>query len=201
MLSTITLLSWLACGSEPIKNQSNTNKETVIVSKKHSVPAADDRGKFAFKCCTNPALTSAFEHYLKLTESLASDSASEPQFLAFSAAAEKALISAIESQAESNSTQPLGKELNAVASIIKEIRSKPINNTNIRAQLDSLTQPMISAVASSLVMEPSKTSIEAVLAFCPMDAGHWLQNSDTLRNPYWGAEMLECGVFEDIRKR
>ncbi|MCA9090703.1 MAG: efflux RND transporter periplasmic adaptor subunit [Planctomycetaceae bacterium] len=32
--------------------------------------------------------------------------------------------------------------------------------------------------------------------FCPMvkgGAGDWLQDADTLRNPYWGNEMLTCG--------
>lgn len=32
--------------------------------------------------------------------------------------------------------------------------------------------------------------------FCPMvkgGRGDWLQNTKTLRNPYWGSEMLECG--------
>ena len=201
MLSTITFLSWLACGSEPINSQPESSKETVIVSKKHSVPAADDRKKFAFKCCKSPALGTAFELYLKLTESLASDAPSEAQFLAFSAAIDQAINSASDGQDQSEPTQSPFQELKAVASIAKGIGSKPLNNTNIRAQLDSLSQPMIAAVATSLVENSSDSSTEAVLAFCPMDAGHWLQSSDTLRNPYWGAEMLECGVFEDIRKR
>ena len=35
------------------------------------------------------------------------------------------------------------------------------------------------------------------LAYCPMKKAYWLQAKGDLRNPYYGAEMLECGVVED----
>jgi hypothetical protein len=40
-----------------------------------------------------------------------------------------------------------------------------------------------------------------VLAYCPMKPGHWLQKAGDLRNPYYGAEMLECGVVEEPSKK
>ncbi len=36
-----------------------------------------------------------------------------------------------------------------------------------------------------------------ILAYCPMKKAHWLQAKGDLRNPYYGAEMLECGVEEE----
>ena len=36
-----------------------------------------------------------------------------------------------------------------------------------------------------------------ILAYCPMKPGHWIQKAGDLRNPYYGAEMLECGVIEE----
>jgi hypothetical protein len=29
---------------------------------------------------------------------------------------------------------------------------------------------------------------------CPMAKADWLQRSETVANPYWGSEMLECGA-------
>ena len=40
-----------------------------------------------------------------------------------------------------------------------------------------------------------------ILAYCPMKPGHWLQKTGDLRNPYYGSEMLECGVVEDPSKK
>lgn len=36
-----------------------------------------------------------------------------------------------------------------------------------------------------------------ILAYCPMKKAYWLQAKGDLRNPYYGAEMLECGVEEE----
>jgi len=34
------------------------------------------------------------------------------------------------------------------------------------------------------------------IASCPMANAKWLQKEETLRNPYYGSSMLECGAFE-----
>ncbi len=36
-----------------------------------------------------------------------------------------------------------------------------------------------------------------ILAYCPMKKAYWLQSAGSLRNPYYGAEMLECGIEEE----
>ena len=33
------------------------------------------------------------------------------------------------------------------------------------------------------------------VAFCPMVMKPWMQNDGTLRNPYYGSQMLTCGSF------
>lgn len=33
-------------------------------------------------------------------------------------------------------------------------------------------------------------------AFCPMVNKSWLQRGDSIRNPYFGSEMLECGEWK-----
>jgi hypothetical protein len=34
------------------------------------------------------------------------------------------------------------------------------------------------------------------LAYCPMIDRSWVQKDDKIRNPYYGASMLECGEFK-----
>jgi hypothetical protein len=34
-------------------------------------------------------------------------------------------------------------------------------------------------------------------AYCPMAKAHWLQTSAPVRNPFYGASMLECGRIDD----
>lgn len=35
-----------------------------------------------------------------------------------------------------------------------------------------------------------------IIAYCPMKEAHWLQKKGPIQNPYYGKEMLECGVVE-----
>ena len=41
-----------------------------------------------------------------------------------------------------------------------------------------------------------KERMGAKVAYCPMAQAQWLQLGDTLKNPFYGASMLECGRFE-----
>jgi hypothetical protein len=36
------------------------------------------------------------------------------------------------------------------------------------------------------------------IGYCPMAPGRWLQDDAQLANPYYGASMLRCGVFEGL---
>ena len=35
------------------------------------------------------------------------------------------------------------------------------------------------------------------VAYCPMVQKHWLQKGETIRNPFYGKEMSECGRLSD----
>ena len=35
------------------------------------------------------------------------------------------------------------------------------------------------------------------LVYCPMKKAYWLQKKGDIQNPYYGKEMLECGVIEE----
>jgi hypothetical protein len=34
------------------------------------------------------------------------------------------------------------------------------------------------------------------VAYCPMAKASWLQKEDTIKNPYYGSQMLTCGEFK-----
>ena len=34
------------------------------------------------------------------------------------------------------------------------------------------------------------------VAYCPMAKGSWLQKDGTIKNPYYGSQMLTCGEFK-----
>ena len=37
---------------------------------------------------------------------------------------------------------------------------------------------------------------EVKVAYCPMVKGSWLQKDATIKNPYYGSQMLTCGEFK-----
>ena len=43
-----------------------------------------------------------------------------------------------------------------------------------------------------------RRALQLSVAFCPMKPGRWLQAAATIANPYYGSEMLTCGVFEPL---
>jgi protein SCO1 len=52
------------------------------------------------------------------------------------------------------------------------------------------------------IISLAKTSAQALgrdvrIAYCPMARKYWLQRGDAIRNPYYGASMLDCGRFVD----
>jgi Cu(I)/Ag(I) efflux system membrane fusion protein len=40
--------------------------------------------------------------------------------------------------------------------------------------------------------------LDVRLAYCPMVDKSWLQKESEIRNPYYGSQMLTCGVFKDL---
>jgi len=59
-----------------------------------------------------------------------------------------------------------------------------------------------------VALKPLSTAVQELplpdgmaLAYCPMafdyEGGHWIQRDGHIMNPYFGASMLHCGVFEE----
>lgn len=56
-------------------------------------------------------------------------------------------------------------------------------------------EPLSEAVVAAAKAEGWKGLDGVKLAYCPMVKASWLQKGDTIRNPYYGSAMLECGEF------
>ena len=67
----------------------------------------------------------------------------------------------------------------------------------VREGFLAVTPPMLEFVRSAK-SKPGSTGQAYTVAFCPMKPGRWLQSTDGIRNPYYGASMLACGVFEAL---
>ncbi len=52
------------------------------------------------------------------------------------------------------------------------------------------------AVVAAAKAEGFKDIGEVKLAFCPMANRQWLQKEDSIRNPYYGSAMPDCGMFK-----
>lgn len=81
------------------------------------------------------------------------------------------------------------------AEAIMEPTMRPIQNiTQLRAAFEDLSTAMQIAVEKGLISESVNK------AFCPMAfdnrGAYWLQKGDVINNPYFGSQMLRCGVIK-----
>ena len=53
----------------------------------------------------------------------------------------------------------------------------------------------VSSLAQAGTVDTFDLTDGVKLAYCPMVKASWLQKGDTIRNPYYGSAMLECGEF------
>jgi len=83
--------------------------------------------------------------------------------------------------AEAEKTSKIGKEATKLST------SKDI--AEARKTFKGLSEAVIAD-------SDAKARGSAKVAFCPMADAKWLQTGTDLRNPYYGASMLECGNFE-----
>jgi hypothetical protein len=59
--------------------------------------------------------------------------------------------------------------------------------------------PLSEAVIASGTKEGWKDAPDVRVAYCPMVKASWVQKEETIRNPYYGASMLECGAFKKTK--
>jgi len=95
----------------------------------------------------------------------------------------------------------LGKALSragltkAGAEAVSMETAKTLADSRDRFQkLSELLLPKLKGLVKAHAKGPAQTPL--MLAYCPMKKAWWIQLKGDLRNPYYGSEMLECGVEE-----
>ena len=83
----------------------------------------------------------------------------------------------------------------------QKIALKPAQELRTAKSLTEAREKFL-ALSKAILPWARKHKVKGViLAYCPMKPGHWLQKEGDLRNPYYGAEMLECGVVQETGKK
>ena len=171
MLTSLILL--FSCVSE---EPTKTGKDVVITEHKHAVPKADDHQTKSFFCCDNEQVQNILGAHLQTNRLLAADKREE----AFPKAKEY-LALAIQHPA-------LATEAKAMESIWTTGKKVQDNMYTLNQQLIDLVQK-----------HKADSGEKVIVAYCPMvnpEGGRWLQTEKIISNPYYGSEMLTCGVFE-----
>lgn len=121
---------------------------------------------------------SVYDHYLKIQDSLASDS------LNGVAGNANAIAKAVEGDSM--------KMLPEAVATQAEVLAKASDLNSARSAFKPLSNSLIKYLGDHNV--PAGTYR---VAYCPMARASWLQSDTSIRNPYFGRGMLTCGVFKN----
>jgi hypothetical protein len=159
-------------------------KITVVTG--HAAPAAGGFGAGASPCCSDPAAKAVVMAFIDLGAALAADDAPGAPARA---AALAAAIAAAPPEAAAGPGAPAWSALQSVGPRLAQAEGVAA----LRAAYLEASGPAIELARA----HPGGDTPLAV-AYCPMKPGRWLQAAEPLANPYYGAEMLRCGVFEKL---
>ena len=175
------ILFLLACNStdEP------SGKEVVLKVQKHASPKADDYQNKSFQCCDTKEARELVDLYLKLTRAMASDD-------------DTLTAKAVTNLVTHTSTPEFN--IYAQSEGLKEWIEGPkywstLSRKDIQSDFETASQLMVDFGKKHRTGQ-TDSSLTVITAFCPMAPGRWLQTEQTISNPYYGSEMLTCGVFE-----
>ena len=172
----LLLILSISCQSDPPP----IDKNVVITVPKHVSSQDGDFEKMSFRCCDGTQGSQLVEHYLDLTQALASDDDQGTQ---------KA-IAALQSFGQTS----LLKDDPTVQPFFSAVSQwGNITRTSLQQEL---AEPSL-AVVNYAIEHSSPEGTEIVVAFCPMapPPGRWLQTENTISNPFYGSQMLTCGRF------
>lgn len=131
-------------------------------------------------------LEQLYQNYFDIQESLASDQ--QP-----AAADVRSLQQIAQALADDPQlTEPAREQLQQIAT-----HSEHLHHLELQAARLQAFRPVSHAVITLATQVRGASAAQPFQQmFCPMvkgGSGDWLQNSDQLRNPYYGAQMLKCG--------
>ena len=175
----LTLL--LACNDA----EEPSGKEIVMKVQKHASPKADDFQTKSFACCDSKEARGLIDHYLALTRAMAADDDIKTK------EAVGNLVTYTGTQEFNTYAQAEG--LNEWIEGPKYWSTLP--RKDIQDDFQAASKLMVD-FGKKHKTEKSDSTVTLITAFCPMAPGRWLQTEETISNPYYGSEMLTCGVFE-----
>lgn len=180
---SIALLALACGGGEPAQP-----KIPVITGQQvdHAQAGSGAFDKEAFTCCASAAATQVVGATVGLAEALAADDAAK--------AAERvtALQRALAAAATDASTTPQTRpHVESMAALADRMAGQELDG--LREEFLDLSTPALAYAAAN-----QGGSLKVAVAFCPMKPGRWLQAAADIANPYYGSEMLRCGVFEAL---
>ncbi|MBX2904343.1 MAG: DUF3347 domain-containing protein [Chitinophagales bacterium] len=76
--------------------------------------------------------------------------------------------------------------------------NKLVAAKNIEKQRIAFTD--VSTLMWAFVKGNTAVKEEVFYQYCPMKKAYWLSTEKEIRNPYYGASMLECGKVVEIKK-
>ena len=172
MMGLLILTSLASCKGENKEGQTdNTIMETTDTE---AATAESESVALATLAFNDPAVKAQFDHYIHLKTALVNSDVEESRLAA--------------SQLMESTAQTELKELLSEIATTEDIEVQ-------RTAFSSVTEKMTGLVEAAI------SSGEVYKQFCPMafnnTGGYWLSTEKEIRNPYFGDQMLTCGMVKE----
>ena len=155
-------------------------KIQVVSGQQHT--ASGPFGEVAVECCDTPAAWGVVEPFVALGSALAAD-----DFAQASGHAGRFAVG----------LEQHGASLEAPAvAALTALAPRMTGATSIENLREEYLDASMHVIGIAAAHRGGDRKVAA--AFCPMKPGRWLQESEPLANPYYGATMLRCGTFEPM---
>ena len=176
-----------ACSGE---SAAPTDKIVVITGGGHSASSAEDFQKSSFHCCTDAETTAVVLAYVDAMDALASDDTTAAR----TASSQLRTAAEVLSQ-HTAASEEARAHAHQIVTLVAPWGGDEL--AGMRADLTNLAAEVLPLARAAKLPSATEGALTVSVAFCPMAPGRWLQSRPQLRNPYFGAEMLTCGVFEE----
>ena len=179
LVSLLLGASLVGCGEDPPPQRPKVPVVSGPIVEHSEAAAGVSFASVSFPCCSSAELTATVGAYVGLGEALAADDAA--------AASERAGVLATTLGALPADTAGVAD----MVALTGRMAGKDLEGT--REEFLDLTTPMLALAKGG---KANAGALTIAVAYCPMKPGRWLQAKDGITNPYFGAGMLTCGVFE-----
>ena len=185
MLFIAVTMIFTSCG-----NNSGSSNESITKTNDSSSQSTNSN---ISETKSSTAISDVVSHYLHLKNALTNDNGND------AASAAKELGSTLTKVDESTLTPEQKKVYDDLKDDIKEhaehIGANGSNIEHQREHFDLLSKDMIDFVKAT------GSSTTLYRDFCPMynnkKGAYWLSETKEIKNPYYGSEMLKCGVVKE----